>query len=151
MGHKRNGPGGRAHVKKLMVIGVGAVGAAAVSMALFGGGVAAADDYADQTYADASAAASVAGQTVIVASRAGARLAQDDCIVTNSQVAPFLHGRTHVTDTVLFNLNCNGGYATATNPGASLGSPGGREAKAAVDEAAAAEEQRLAEASNPGV
>lgn len=138
-------------MKKLMVIGVGAVGAAAVSMALFGGGVAAADDYADQTYADASAAASVAGQTVIVASRAGARLAQDDCIVTNSQVAPFLHGRTHVTDTVLFNLNCNGGYATATNPGASLGSPGGREAKAAVDEAAAAEEQRLAEASNPGV
>jgi hypothetical protein len=119
-------------------------------MALFGGGVAAADDYADQTYADASAAASGAGQTVIVASRAGARLAQDHCIVTSSQPAPFLHGRTHVTDTVLFNLNCNGGYATASNPGASLGSPVGREAKAAADEAAAAEEQQLASAGTPG-
>ena len=37
-------------------------------------------------------------------------------------------------------LNCNGEYATATNPGASLASPEGREAKAAADEAAAAEE-----------
>jgi hypothetical protein len=137
-------------VKKLMVIGAGAVGAAAVSLALFGSGVAAADDYADQTYADASAAASVAGQKVIVASRTGARLAQDDCIVTSSQPAPFIYGRTHVTDTVLFNLNCNGGYATASYPGASLGSPGGREAKAAADEAAAAEEQQLADAGTPG-
>jgi hypothetical protein len=51
----------------------------------------------------------------------------------------------------LFNLNCNGGYATASNPGASLLSPEGRQAKTAADEAAAAEEQRLAEASNPGV
>lgn len=137
-------------MKKLMNIGAGAVGAAAVSLALFGSGVAAADDYADQTYADASAAASVAGQTVIVASRTGARLAQDDCIVTSSQPAPFIYGRTHVAHTVLFNLNCNGGYATASNPGASLGSTGGREAKAAADEAAAAEEQQLADASTPG-
>jgi hypothetical protein len=133
-------------VKKLMIIGAGAVGTAAVSMALFGGGVAAADDYADQTYADASAAASEAGQTVIVASRTGARLAQDDCVVTSSQPAPF----PHRPDTVLFNLNCNGGYATASSPGASLLSPAGREAKAAADEAAAAEEQQLAEASTPG-
>jgi len=139
-------------VKKLMVIGAGAVGTAAVSMALFGGGVAAADDYADQTYADASAAASDAGQTVIVASRTGARLAQDDCIVTSSQPAPFMHGtpRRFRPDIVLFNLNCNGGYATASNPGASLLSPEGREAKATADEAAAAEEQQLAEASTPG-
>ena len=138
-------------MKKVMAVGVGAVGTAAVSMALFGSGVAAADDYADKTYADASAAASEAGQTVIVASRTGARLAQDDCIVTSSQPAPFLYGTTHVTHTVLFNLNCNGGYATASNPGASLLSPEGRQAKTATDEAAAAEEQRLAEASNPGV
>jgi hypothetical protein len=137
-------------VKKLMVIGASAVGTTAVSIALFGSGVAAADDYADQTYADASAAASDAGQTVIVASRTGARLAQDDCIVTSSQPAPFIYGNTHVTDTVLFNLNCNGGYATARNPGASLLSPAGREAKAAADEAATAEEQQLAVASTPG-
>ena len=57
MEHKENRPGGRARVKRLMVIGAGPVGTAAMSLALFGGGVAAADDYADQTYADASAAA----------------------------------------------------------------------------------------------
>ena len=58
-------------------------------MALFGTGVAAADDYAGQTYADASSAASDAGQTVVVAGRVGDKLEQDDCIVTRSQTAPF--------------------------------------------------------------
>jgi len=57
-------------VKKLIVLGTGAVGTAAVSMAFFGTGVAAADDYAGQTYADASSAASDAGQTVVIASGA---------------------------------------------------------------------------------
>ena len=37
-------------MKKLMIIGAGAVGTAAVSMAFFGSGIAAADDYAGQTY-----------------------------------------------------------------------------------------------------
>jgi hypothetical protein len=54
-----------------------------------------------------------------------------------------------VTDEVRLNLNCAGGYATATNPGASVASPAGREARAAADEAAAAEEQELAEVSTP--
>ena len=49
----------------------------------------------------------------------------------------------------MFSLNCNGGYATATTPGASLASPEGRKAKAAADEAAAAEEAELAEVSTP--
>ena len=133
---------------KLIVLGTGAVGTAAVSMAFFGTGVAAADDYAGQTYADASSAASDAGQTVIVASRVGDKLAQDECIVTSSQSASFIHGDdfAHVSDTVLFNLNCNGGYATAANPGNSLASPEGREAKAAADQAAAQqnEEAQLA-------
>ena len=53
-------------------------------------------------------------------------------------------------DTVLFNLNCNGGYATAANPGNSLASPEGREAKAAADEAAAQEQQELEAVSTPG-
>ena len=77
-------------MKKLIVLGTGAVGTAAVSMAFFGTGVAAADDYAGQTYADASSAASDAGQTVIVASRVGDKLAQDECIVTSSQRRPVL-------------------------------------------------------------
>ena len=97
-------------------------------MALFGTGVAAADDYAGQTYADASSAASDAGATLIVASRVGDKVAQDDCIVTSSQNAPFMPWATtasHVTDTVQFNLNCNGGYATANTPGRLAGQPGG--------------------------
>jgi hypothetical protein len=139
-------------MKKQMVLGAGAAVAASACMALFGSGIAAADDYAGQTYADASAAASEAGQTVVVASRVGDKLSQDDCIVTSSSAAPFLHGDdfAHVSDTLLFHLNCNGGYATATNPGASLGSAEGRAAKAAADEAAAAEEAPLEEVSTPG-
>jgi hypothetical protein len=138
-------------VKKSIVLSAGSVVAASACMALFGTGVAAADDYAGQTYADASSAASDAGQTVIVASRVGDKVSQDDCIVTSSQGAPFLHGDdfAHVSDTVLFNLNCNAGYATANTPGPSLASPEGREAKAAADEAAA-EQSEAAELAAAG-
>jgi hypothetical protein len=45
-------------VKKPIALTAGAVGATALSMAMFGTGVAAADDYAGQTYADASSALS---------------------------------------------------------------------------------------------
>jgi hypothetical protein len=127
-------------VKRIMVLGAGSVGTAAAAVALFGTGIAAADDYAGQTYADASSAASDAGLTVVIASRVGDFLEQDDCIVTSSQNAPFLHGDdfAHVTDTVRFNLNCAGAVATASSPGASVASPAGREAKSTLEEAAAA-------------
>jgi hypothetical protein len=120
-------------------------------MALFGSGIAAADDYVGQTYADASAAASDAGQTVVVASRVGDKLSQDECLVTRSQTAPFSDADdgSHVSGQVQFYLNCNAGYATATTPGSSLGSPEGRAAKAAADEAAAQEEAPLEEVSTP--
>lgn len=126
------------------------MGALAAS-ALLGGAVASADDYAGQTYSDASSAASDSGKTVVVAARTGDKLSQDDCIVERSQTAPFTGANdgAHVSDTVQFYLNCNGGYATATTPGSSMGSPEGREAKAAADEAAAEEEQELAAASTP--
>jgi hypothetical protein len=121
-------------------------------MALFGSGVAAADDYAGQTYADASAAASEAGQTVVVAARVGDKLSQDDCLVTRSQTAPFADADdgSHVDGQVQLYLNCNAGYATATTPGSSMGSPEGRAAKAAADEAAAQEEAPLEAVSTPG-
>ena len=135
-------------MKKLMIIGAGAVGTAAVSMAFFGSGIAAADDYAGQTYADASSAPSEAGQTVVIAARVGSKLPDDECIVTRSQTAPFASANDglHYADTVQFYLNCNGDHATATSPGASVASPEGREAKAAADEAAAqqSEEAELA-------
>ena len=139
-------------MKKSIVLSAGSVVAASACMVLFGTGVAAADDYAGQTYADASAAASDAGLTVVVAGRVGNKLEQDECLVTRSQTAPFASAidGAHYDSQVQFYLNCNGGYATATNPGASLASPEGREAKAAADEAAAEEEQSLEEVSTPG-
>jgi hypothetical protein len=138
-------------VKKSIVLSAGSVAVASACMGLFGTGVAAADSYAGQTYADASSAASSAGQTVVVAARVGDKLSQDECLVTRSQTAPFnsANDGTHVSGQVQFYLNCNGGYATATNPGASLASPEGRQAKAAADQAAAEEQASLEEASTP--
>jgi hypothetical protein len=141
-------------VNKLIVIGSGAIGALALS-AVLGAGVASADDYAGQKYSDASSAASDAGQTVVVAGRVGDKVAQDDCLVTRSQTAPFASANdgVHVASTVQFYLNCNGGYATAGTPGPSVGSPEGRTAKAAADqaaaEAAAEQEATLAQVSTP--
>jgi hypothetical protein len=134
-------------VKKLIVVGSGAIGALALSM-LLGGGVAAADDYAGKTYSDASSAASDAGQTVVVASRIGDKESEGDCTVVRSQTAPFASANdgAHVSNTVQFYLNCNAGHATATTPGPSLASEEGKAAKAAEDEAAAKAEAEQSEA-----
>lgn len=108
------------------------VAASAITAPLFlGCGVAAADDYAGQTYADASKAISDASQTAVIATRSGDALDQDKCIVTESEKAPWIKGDSFapVTDTVLLNLNCNAGVATATTPGNSAASPEGRAAK----------------------
>src|ERR1700754_1028989 len=129
--------------------------AMALSTALFGTGSASAADYDGQTYADAAAAIEESGGTPVVATRIGSLLPQDECIVMNSQDHSSLRDPPDdvymlpVTDEVRLNLNCAGGFATATNPGASLASPAGGEPNAAADEAAAAEEQELAEVSTP--
>lgn len=116
-----------------------AVGAAAVSMAFFGSGVAAADDYSGQTYGDASKAIADAGKKAVIASRAGDTLADDECVVTHSQSAPWIKGDDFapVTDTVLVYLNCNATVATAKAPGNSAASPEGRAAIAAAKKQAA--------------
>jgi hypothetical protein len=125
-------------VKKFGIYATAAVGATAVSMAFFGTGIAAADDYAGQTYGDASSAISNAGKKAIVASRAGDTLSDDECIVTHSQSAPWVKGDdfSPVTDTVLVYLNCNATVASAKQPGNSAGSPEGRAAIQAAQEKA---------------
>jgi hypothetical protein len=142
--------GGRSDVKKLIVLGVSAVGAATASMALFGTGVAFADDYAGQSYSDASSAASDAGVAVTIASRVGT-LPDDQCTVARSQNAPFIQSDfvTHDSASVQFFLNCTAAYATATTPGASLGTPEGRAAKSAADEEEAEAEAKAAAEQNP--
>jgi hypothetical protein len=119
---------------KFGVYATTAVGAAAVSMAFFGSGVAAADDYSGQTYGDASKAIADAGKKPVIASRAGDTLADDECVVTHSQSAPWIKGDDFapVTDTVLVYLNCNATVATAKDPGNSAASPEGRAAIAAA-------------------
>ena len=121
-------------MKKLGVYAITVVGATAVSMAFFGSGVAAADDYSGQTYGDASKAISDAGKKAVIASRAGDTLTDDDCIVTHSQSAPWIKGDDFapVTDTVLVYLNCNATVASAKDPGNSAASP---EGKAAIQKA----------------
>lgn len=116
---------------KLAPGAAGAVGAIVVSMSMVGAGVAAADPYAGQTYADASSAIGNAGQTAIIAGRVGSQLPNDQCIVTRSQQAPWVAGTnfTPVTNTVLLYLNCNQVLAAPGKPGNSAASPEGQQAK----------------------
>lgn len=114
-------------------------------MGLFGSGVAAADDFAGQTYADASEAADEEGLSVVVGVRFGDKLEEDDCIVSSSKTVTalrqvpfqedFPQEYSFAEDEIQFNLNCNGGYATANTPGDSLGSQTGRDALEAAQEA----------------
>ncbi|WKG02665.1 hypothetical protein [Mycolicibacterium sp. HK-90] len=140
-------------MRKLVVAGAGT--AIALSAAgLFGAGIAAAaPDVVGETYEDAASAIEDDGGSAKVAVTVGSKLSQDECVVTNAWDAPFVRDAgdeyTHAEDEVMLSLNCDGGYASATHPGASLASPAGREAKEAADEAAAAEEEELAEASTP--
>jgi hypothetical protein len=117
-------------MKKFGVYAITAVGATAVAMSFFGSGIAAADDYSGQTYGDASKAISGAGKKAVIASRAGDTLADDECVVSHSQSAPWIKGDdfSPVTDTVLVYLNCNATVANAKDPGNSAGSPEGRAA-----------------------
>ena len=127
-------------MRKFGVYATTAVGATAVSMAIFGTGVAAADDYAGQTVGDASKTISGAGKKAVIASRSGDTLSDDDCIVTHSQSAPWIKGDNFapVTDTVMLNVNCNATVASAKDPGNSAGSPEGKAAIAAAAKDAAA-------------
>lgn len=130
-----------------MVVAASAVGATAVSMAMFGTGIAAADAYAGQTYSDASTALSNAKMKGVVAGRVGDMLPQDQCVVTRSQNAPWIKGDhfATVSDTVLLFLNCNATVASAGSPGNSAASPEGRAAIASAN-AAAAQDQATAAA-----
>lgn len=145
-------------MKKFIVFGMGsAVVALAASATLFGAGTAAAaPDVVGMTYSDAKKEIRDAGGRAVIASRVGDKLDENKCIVTNIWDSSFLRIDAADRDEMSVALNCAGEYATATNPGASVASPLGREAKA-QDEAEAAErraarleEQELAQAATPG-
>jgi hypothetical protein len=139
-------------VKKLIVLGAGpAVAAAAASAVLFGAGTAsAAPDVVGQTYSDAQTAIEDDGGSAVIASRFGDKLDEGDCIVTNAYDASFLRNGEDDGGQVNVVLNCDGAYASAKNPGASVASPLGGAAKSEAEKQAAEEEQQsLEEASTP--
>ena len=138
-------------MKKLIVVGAAPVVAAAASALLFGAGTAAAaPDVVGQKYSDAQTAIEDGGGSAVIASRFGDKLDEGDCIVTNAYDASFLRNGEDDGGQVNVVLNCDGAYATAKNPGASVASPLGGAAKSEAEKQAAEEqEQELAEVSTP--
>jgi hypothetical protein len=133
------------HVKKLLVLGAGACGAAAVAFTLVGGGVANADDQVvGQYYKDAKSAINQMGLVPVVVTTVGDRKDWDNCIVTSANRGSRMDGSgNRITNQMLVNLNCYAKYGTALWPGFSLQSPEGRKMWEAD---MAAKEQREAEA-----
>lgn len=81
-------------MKKLVVLGAGAVAAAAASLTLISQADAT-PDQSGQTYAEAKAALTQAGYSVEVSSSFGDKLPQDECKVVRQQAtaaAPFTGG-----------------------------------------------------------
>jgi hypothetical protein len=118
---------GHTFVKKILVASVGALGSAAVALAL-GGGIASADDgVVGQTYKDAKAALSQQGLTPVVASTVGDRKDWDNCIVTSATPAPGIDGFGNQSGGKMnVNLNCYAKYSTGQWPGFSIQSPEGQ-------------------------
>ncbi len=116
-----------------------------VSLTILTPAIASADDYAGQTYGDAAQAISKDGKRAVIESRTGNDAANDTCLVTHSQPAPWLKGAYFqpVTDTVLLDLTCDAQVATATKSGNSAASPAGQAAIAAAKKKAA--EQKAAQ------
>lgn len=105
-----------------------------------GGAVAGASpDVVGQKYGDASSSLSSAGYTPIVSVTVGDRLHWPDCVVVRQQdrtaQPPANSGGSGAKQT-LVSLNCDAAVASATTPGNSMGSPEGRAAKAAEQQAA---------------
>jgi hypothetical protein len=135
-------------VKKAIVSGF-TVGAAGVM--LFGAGIASAKtsappDVVGMTYSDAVSKIEDGGGTAKIQVTVGDRqAAMGDCLVTSATNAPFVEDSDgafqHVDSVVLLAINCDRGVATATTPGASLGSPDGRAFQAKAEKAAEAAKQ----------
>ena len=127
MQHPDNDADNGGHVKKMIISAstAGAAGVAASVFGLFGAGIAS---------ANTSAPPDVVGMTY------------GDCLVTSATNAPFMEvsdgAFQHVDSVVLLSLNCDRGVATATTPGASLGSPEGRAFQAKAEKAAEAAKQK---------
>jgi hypothetical protein len=142
------------HVKKFVTSAnaIGAAGLAVGVSVLFGAGISFADtsgppDVVGMTYGDAVSKIEDGGGTAKIQVTVGDRQASmGDCLVTSATNAPFVEDSDgafqHVDSVVLLALNCDRGVATATTPGASLGSPEGRAFQAKAEKAAETAKQQ---------
>ena len=130
---------------RIKALAAGVVTTAAVSTMVLTPGIAAADDYAGKKYSDVTSALADSDLTGVIATRSGDLVDDDDCVVTSSEKASWIKGDDFapVTDTVLLNLNCNAGVASAKMSGNSKASP---EGKAAMAEAQKEAQQEQAQA-----
>jgi hypothetical protein len=130
---------------RITIIGAGMLAVTALSTIVLTPGVAAADDYAGQKYSDVMSKLGDADLKGVIATRAGDLVDDDDCVVTSSEKAPWIKGDDFapVTDTVLLNLNCDAGVASAKTSGNSKASPEGR---AAIEAAKEQQKQEQAQA-----
>lgn len=130
---------------RIQAVAAGVVALSAVSM-VFTPGIAAADDYAGKKYSDVTSVLADSDLTGVIATRSGDTVDDDDCVVTSSEKAPWIKGDDFapVTDTVLLNLSCNAGVASAKTSGNSKASPEGKAAIAAANEEAKQEQAQAA-------
>lgn len=127
---------------RIKAVAAGVVAMSAVSTMVLTPGIAAADDYAGKKYSDVESALGDSNLTGVIATRTGDLIDDDDCMVTSSEKAPWMKGDDFapVTDTVLLNLNCEAGVASAKTSGNSKASPEGKAAIAAAKEEAQQEQ-----------
>lgn len=133
-------------MKKISAVYVVVLTVIAASTMVFAPGAAAADDYAGQKFSDVMSSLGKADMKGVIATRTGDSLDDDDCTVTHSEKAPWIKGDDFapVTDTMLLDLNCNAGVASAKSSGNSKASPEGRAAIEAAKEKAAQEQAQAA-------
>jgi hypothetical protein len=135
-------------VRKLIVLGAGAVGAAGIVMAFAGQGVAHADALSDVTgkyYGEAKGVLAKAGLTPIVVTRVGDLTNDDKCVIDRVQPANFTGGTgTVASKTVYVYLNCYANVASANQPGYSRQSPLGAAAYNAQQQQAQQQQQQAA-------
>ena len=126
----------------LVVRIMGVVGAAALSVAMFGSGIASADALTGKKYSDAVAWISQQNGTPVIATVNGDQLATDDCIVTSWNKSIFLDssGKNGLSQEYRMNLDCNNTVAAPGKPGNSAMTPEGANAKKEQETAASINE-----------
>ena len=142
-------------MRKLIAMGVSAVGAAGVAIAFFGHGVASADALSEVTgkyYGQAKSVLAQAGFTPVVATRVGDVATDDKCVIDRIQPAAFTGGTGGASSkTVYVYLNCYANVASPEQPGYSRQSPLGKAAYDAEVQAALQAQQQQQQQSEQAV